>query len=341
MQCQSFASSMDQTKNSLVSLFVVCYNHERFVYKALESARKQKYQNIELIILDDCSSDKSVEVIDNWIIEHQIRCKFIKHTNNLGLVRSLNECLRISSGKFISFFAADDCIFINKIELLLNCLTESTDDIGLAYGDLEVMDENGKRTQASFYNWYLEGASPPVGNVFDSYFARNPVHILGAIIRREVYDKVGYYDEELVYEDWDMGMRMAREFKFLYVPEIVGAYRKFSGQMTDVYWTDEKKYKRILESDFKMFSKHLDLAQYRHQLVEKLCAIFEEQIDRGFLLWREKIYYSFCLLKNNPLKVRYWVLFLGSLINQTKRVLIFFRKVVFKLKLITFHKHAR
>jgi glycosyltransferase involved in cell wall biosynthesis len=319
---------MLETEKPLVSLFVVCYNHARFVYKALESARKQTYQNIELIILDDCSSDRSVEIIENWIVEHQVNCKFIKHPTNVGVVRSLNECIRISSGKFVSFFAADDCIFNNKTELLLKYLISSAEDVGLAYGDLEVIDAEGKQTKASFYDWCLEGTPPAEGYIFESYLARNSVHILGAIIRREVYDKVGYYDEELMYEDWDMGMRMARKFKFLYVPEIVGAYRKFDGQMTDVYWTDKEKYKKILSSDFRMFSKHLDLVILRERITAKLSEIFMTQVEEGFLNWQKKITTSFFLVRQFPKNYNYWVIFFGSILNQTLFTYRIFRRIL-------------
>jgi len=314
----------------LVTVITLIYNTGPYVIQALKSVRSQTYKNIEHILLDDCSSDNSVEMVQRWIQQNNYPCSFLKHDKNKGVCASLNDALATANGKYVNF-VSDDLFFPTKIENQVNKFESLPLEYCLVYGDLQVITEKNEVTYPSFYSWYMPNIDPPSGEVFRYYLDRNPMHFLGALLRRDVFSSVGYFDEALVYEDWDMGMRMARKFKFWYVPEIVGAYRKFDGQMTDVYWTDEKKLKRIFESDFKMFSKHLDLPHYRKQLVAKLSAIFEEQINRNFLSWKDQIKYSSFLVRYDLLKLRHWVLFAGSLINQAKSALLLFKKVIFKL----------
>ena len=83
--------TMTQTGDPLVSMIVPCYNQARFVLETLESVRAQTYKPTELIIVDDCSSDDSVAIIEQWLQENGIHCTFIRHHKNRGICRSLNE----------------------------------------------------------------------------------------------------------------------------------------------------------------------------------------------------------------------------------------------------------
>jgi len=314
-------------KNPTVSLFVICYNHEKFLLKTLECARNQTYQDIELIILDDCSTDQSISIIDRWIAEHQVKCTFIKHAVNQGVVRSLNECIKVSSGAYISFIAADDLITTDKIERLIKVLKDTSEDVCLVHGDLNVINESDSVIHESFYSWYHNGLPIPNGNIFDYYLSKNAVHILGAVLKREAYNKVGYYDESLVYEDWDMGMRMARNFKVQFVPGLIGSYRKFEGQMTDIYWRDKKKHARVLASDFRMFAKHLDLPDYKERLLHKLKGIFLEQVKLNYLTWSQKIRYSFFLM-NRIFNFEMFMLAVACLFNSPELGISINRKVL-------------
>ena len=92
----------------LVTAFVGCYNHSRFVEECLDSVRHQTYPNLQVIIFDDGSKDNSVSVIDTWLKKHRLDWQFISHTRNVGICASLNEVLRLARGKYASMVAADD-----------------------------------------------------------------------------------------------------------------------------------------------------------------------------------------------------------------------------------------
>ena len=82
----------------LVSMIVICYNQARFVVETLESVKAQSYKNTELIIVDDCSTDDSVAVIERWLRENGIQCTFIRHEKNQGVCKALNDALAVASG---------------------------------------------------------------------------------------------------------------------------------------------------------------------------------------------------------------------------------------------------
>src|SRR4051812_1024831 len=89
----------------LVTVYVACYNHARFVIEALESVRIQNYPRIQLIVSDDCSRDDSVAVIRRWLDQHWPDAQFITHAVNRGICATFNEILQQATGKYVSGFA--------------------------------------------------------------------------------------------------------------------------------------------------------------------------------------------------------------------------------------------
>lgn len=220
-----------QTSNPLVTITVCNYNQARWVVEALESARNQTYPNVELIIVDDCSTDNSIAVIESWIAAHQVKCRFIKHERNQGICRVINNAMEITNGKYISMVAADDVWLPKKIARQVQIMEDSTDDVGVIYSDAFQIDEQGKLLPQMFIGAHRKFAMPPEGFLFDVLMEGNFIPAMTTLIRRECYSQVGIYDEELCLEDWDMWLRISRHFKFKYFPEPTAKYRIVSNSM--------------------------------------------------------------------------------------------------------------
>ncbi len=104
-----------------VSFIVTSYNYEEFIEQTLNSIKNQTYKNFEIIVVDDFSSDNSVEIIENFINKNQnIDIKLIKHDKNLGQLKSILTGLKNANGEFVSFIDSDDIIFENYAKTLLN-----------------------------------------------------------------------------------------------------------------------------------------------------------------------------------------------------------------------------
>lgn len=110
---------MNQDKNPLVSIIVITYNSAKFVLETLESAKAQTYQNIELIISDDCSSDNTIEICREWLKDNKdrfVNTELITVGKNMGIPANCNRGVKASKGEWIKLIAGDDALFEDCIE---------------------------------------------------------------------------------------------------------------------------------------------------------------------------------------------------------------------------------
>ncbi|GAB1452027.1 hypothetical protein MASR2M47_20830 [Draconibacterium sp.] len=108
-----------QNQNPLVSIVVITYNSSKFILDTLESAKEQTYQNLELIITDDCSTDNTIEICQNWIEKNSYRfvnTELITVEKNTGTAPNANRGLKVSKGEWIKFIAGDDFLLTNCID---------------------------------------------------------------------------------------------------------------------------------------------------------------------------------------------------------------------------------
>ena len=208
-----------------MSTIVLSYNQSRFLLETLESVKAQTYKATQLIIVDDCSSDDSVATIGHWLQENGIRCAFIRHQENEGICKSLNDALAVANGKYISMVAADDVWLPDKIARQVEIMESQPDHVGMLYSDAFQMDEHGHPLPDMFIAAHRKLPEMPQGEVLNTLLEGNFIPGMTALIRRSCYDKVGLYDENLPWEDWDMWMRIARHYSFIYSPTPSAKYR--------------------------------------------------------------------------------------------------------------------
>lgn len=223
----------------LVTVIALCYNHSRFVIECLESIRAQTYTNLQLIIMDDCSSDDSVNLISNWVKRHQVECKFIAHQKNQGICRTLNEALNISKGQYISMIATDDYWMPDKIKFQVSEMESMPATVGVIYSDAYQITEDGQRLPKMFIARHCEFKSPPTGDLKADLIDGNFIPAMTTLIRSTVYDKVGFYDEKLVFEDWDFWLRTTNHYHFAFSKYPSANYRIVSNSMTRTTLTNK------------------------------------------------------------------------------------------------------
>ncbi len=188
----------------LVTAIVLCYNHARFVIEALDAAKAQTYANVQLLIIDDRSTDDSVAVIERWIVENAVECTFVRHEKNMGLCRSLNEAVSLSRGDYISLVAADDVWLPHKIAMQVEMLEKLPRKTGIAYTDAFQIDEAGNILPKRFMEDHRRSlASPPSGNVREQLWRGNFIPAMATLVRSECYKTVMATMKTPAYEDWD------------------------------------------------------------------------------------------------------------------------------------------
>lgn len=107
--------------NDLISICIPTYNGEKYLKECLDTVLSQSYENIEIIIVDDCSTDKTISIVEEYI-QKEDRIKLFKNQLNLGLVGNWNKCLELAKGEWIKFVFQDDLIEENCLEILLSAV---------------------------------------------------------------------------------------------------------------------------------------------------------------------------------------------------------------------------
>ncbi|QFR48661.1 glycosyltransferase [Sulfurimonas lithotrophica] len=271
------------TSNPLVSIIIPFYNHNDYIYKTLDSVLEDKYSNKEIVIINDGSSNPNDSNITKWIDKNSeiIKIKYIKRENK-GLTKTLNELISLAKGKYILLCASDDYLINNTIKSRVDIL-ENNPDKYLLLSDAIVIDENNNIIyESSLFDLY-KGKKE---NYFNDDGLKTEItsnwSVAGAthLIRKELYDLVGLYDENLLVEDYDFFLRVvARDF-ILYYDEKVSAYRRHETNVSGDILKELKMFKEIK----KVVLKNLYLFddKYKHKLLT-VVEYYEDKMKNYYL----------------------------------------------------------
>lgn len=214
-----------------VTVIAICFNHARFLHECLNSIAAQTEQSFELIVADDCSKDNSADLIQAWLSAHRPDAVFIRHTQNIGLCKTLNEALSHARGEFISMIATDDAWEPDKIERQLSAMRAQSVEVAVVYSDAFRMDESGQLLEKNFIHSHTPECTRPSGRIFSELANRNFIPAMATLIRRKAIIDIGSYDEQLTYEDYDMWLRLAARHDFVYCPAVLARYRLVATSM--------------------------------------------------------------------------------------------------------------
>ncbi|QJB55748.1 glycosyltransferase [Pseudodesulfovibrio sp. zrk46] len=226
----------------LISIVIPSYNHAEYIEACLDSVYFQDYPEIEMIIVDDCSPDNSVEVIENWIKGVEIDkvtyaacydedkdkvCRaeiarydkkrsiiFLKNETNLGSTATYNRGFKATTGEYCSFVVSDDICHPQMFSTLAEPL--DNDEADFVYSDMFVVDDSMRILrefklpdydfERSFCDWYLCGVA--------------------TLYRRSLHDQFGLYNEASKADDHECYLRFAMEgARFLHIPKTLYSVR--------------------------------------------------------------------------------------------------------------------
>ena len=226
------ASSSESTvgPHSLVSIILPVYNGEEFVGAALESALRQTYRNIEIIAVDDGSSDGTLAILEAFS-RADSRVKVVTQPNS-GVARARNLAIAEAGGEFIAPLDADDLWEPTKIEQQVLRMLEAGEKTGLVYCWWVWIDCDGAVLDRS-PRWRVEGNS--LESLLQINFTGNASVPL---FRKNCVIEAGGYNEGLAAaaaggcEDWELALRIATRHAIAVVPEILVGYRRRPGSMS-------------------------------------------------------------------------------------------------------------
>jgi len=226
---------MTEANTPLVSVICLCYNHSKYVVESIESVLAQTYENIELIVVDDASTDNSHAVIREFI-ESSPGISFIPLTKNVGNCRAFNIGWQASSGDYVIDLAADDLLLPERISLGIDCFLERGNDYGVHFGDARIIDKNGSLLGEHLTASYFQ-EQVPEGLLFHTLLAKYFISPPTMMFSKPMLDYLGGYDESLAYEDFDLWVRSSKKFKYCYTNKIIVAKRSIIGSHGKMQYT--------------------------------------------------------------------------------------------------------
>jgi len=204
-----------------VSQVVLAHNHEPFVEQCLDSVAEQTFDDFELVIMDDCSTDRTVERIEAWLHNASCEARLVVNERNLGACASHKVALQHCRGELISVVSADDYYEPGKIERQQRFFGELDGSVAAVFSNARRVDEHGREIELV----YKTGLPPTEGRIFDRLIEGNFIIAPTVMARRTALEEAGGYDESLFYEDYDMWLRLADRYEFRYLPGTLVNYR--------------------------------------------------------------------------------------------------------------------
>jgi len=237
----------------LVSIILPTYNGSKFLQQSIDSCLKQTYSNIELIIVDDCSTDSTPDIIKS---NGDHRIKYIRHEKNKKLPLSLNTGFANASGAYLTWTSDDNYFVSSAIEIMLSFLIDNQ-DVDFVYTDYYTIDE-------------IDNVTPiELPSNLNELLYRN---VIGAcfLYKRTIYDKIGGYDKDFfLCEDYEYWLRIyISNYKMVRLSSNLYYYRTHSNSLTSTV-----KAKKMQAIEIRLIKKVFNSPDFKYHYIKKNIAM--------------------------------------------------------------------
>lgn len=279
----------------LISVIIPAYNCENTVKKTIQSVLKQNFTDFELIVINDGSQDKTLDIIGQI---SDARLKVLSFENAGGNV-SRNRGLKIALGEFVSFLDADDMWTADKLASQLQALKDNP-QAAVAYSWTDYIDSSdkvvisGKRLEVN-------------GDVYEQLLISNFLENgSNPLIRKDAITELDGFDESLsAAQDWDMWLRLAAKFQFICVPSVHILYRISSNSVSSNLVRQEKFCLKVLNKAYQLRlsafndSRHLSLTNLYKYLT---CKAVQKPFNRRKGLIAARFLWNYILINQTRLQ---------------------------------------
>ena len=229
-----------QPPQDLVSVVIATFNTGRYLPQAVQSVLSQTYSNVEILIIDDGSTDDTAQIIRRWEQDERVR---VYRQPNGGQAQARNRGVALSKGQYVAFLDADDEWLSHKLSRQMPLFTNP--QVGVVYSEYECMDGEGRSLPKPPTRMYR-------GRITAALLIDNFVSFQTAVVRRECLERHGAFDESVrMGDDYDLWLRLSAHYEFDFIPQPTARYRVWSGQMS-------KNYRRRYESAIHTMRRFLE-----------------------------------------------------------------------------------
>lgn len=192
---------------SKVSVIIPVFNREKTIERAVRSILMQTYQNVEVIVVDDCSTDRTVALV-NKIDDERVKC--VRLDKNCGACRARNVGIAMATGDFVAFQDSDDEWLPNKLEIQVESLKNDKVEVNFC----AFYRINGrKKVRIPERNFVLPKSHEAISR---DLLKENFISTQTILARRDVFKKVKFDEDLPRFQDWDLAIRLAREYQISY-----------------------------------------------------------------------------------------------------------------------------
>jgi glycosyltransferase involved in cell wall biosynthesis len=226
-----------------VSVILPTYNRARLLGRAIQSVFAQTYQDFELIVVDDGSTDNTESLVKSFNSE---KIRYIRHRQNKGASAARNTGIQSAKGAYIAFQDSDDEWMPEKLEKQMRAFETAPPEVGIVYTGFFIITTNKREYKPS------AEITPKDGNIFSSIikgeYLVSPQTI---VVKRECFEKAGLFDEHLpAMEDWEMALRLSKHYHFKYINEPLVLYYPQSDSLSRNKSAVIQAYQQVLERYF-------------------------------------------------------------------------------------------
>lgn len=247
--------------NQMVSVIITTHDRTEFLKRAIASARSQTYQDIEIIVVDDASSEHLGDFIKGL---NDPRVLYVRRDECMGAPESRNEGIRRSRGEYIAFLDDDDEWFPEKTRRQVEKMRSCPANVGVVYSGVEIIeDDTGKaRKSGQLYRGDL-GGKLLEGSTIGS--------VSKVLVKKECFDRAGLFDAELTScQDWDMWKRISAYYEFDYVEDVLVRIHMHGRQISTDLGAMISGRTRMLGKHMEELYKHPDILIDRLKRLGKL-----------------------------------------------------------------------
>lgn len=244
----------------VVSVICICFNHEAFVQQAINSVLNQTYKNIELIVINNGSSDNSVGAIQE-IVNNNSKIKFLEISETISNTKAFNYGFKHSNGAYLIDLSADDVLLEDCIEKQINFFTTQPDSVGLIFGNAYHINENGIRT----YPYLQVDINDKVSDLdlFDTNYTRLlsggiVMCSVASMFTRKHFELLKGYNEELFFEDLDYWLRLSKLFEIKFLDNFLVEKRFLENSLGNQFHKNQQFSKKINASLRKIYNESLE-----------------------------------------------------------------------------------
>lgn len=286
----------------LVSVIIQVYNGEEVIAKTLDSILNQSYTNMEIIISDDNSTDRSREILKDYS-EKDKRIKLLFLEKNSNICYGGNVCVSEAKGKYIAIAGHDDVWKRDKLKRQVSFLEQHL-TYGACFTGVDIVNEYDKLINNQWSGLYsrFNGYNTTTENwIRKLFFYGNFFCAPSACVRKDIIDRVGFYRYGLVQlQDYYLWFRVVMEAQIYVLPEKLTLYRRFSNKRKnlsdinpDTQRRDQHETQWICEDIIKRIPKELFKKAFINDMINPNSKSEEEIIcEKAFLLWKRGICFA-------------------------------------------------